>query len=62
MPDDDLAQRDIEDVTQANGDLPEDPNDESTVGVGSAFAIGCTLIILLITLGGVCYLVAQRAF
>lgn len=36
------------------------PAEESTVGVGTTFAVGCSLIILLITLGGVCYFIAQR--
>ena len=35
-------------------------DDDSTVGVGSVFAIGCSLIVVLIMLGGVCYFIAQR--
>lgn len=51
-----------------NGE-PEEPDDEtasiasaeeSTVGVGSTVAVGCSLLMLLIMLGGVCYFIAQR--
>lgn len=56
------------DVPIENDD-PEEPDDEtapianaeaSTVGVGSAVAMGCSLIVLLIMLGGVCFFIAQR--
>ncbi|MBX3072102.1 MAG: hypothetical protein KF883_16470 [Thermomicrobiales bacterium] len=53
-----------ENETEIDGDeeidRPAPLDDEETAGVGSALAIGCTLIVLLITLGGVCYFVAQR--
>ena len=38
--------------------LPE--AEESTVGTGSAFAIGCTVVMLLICLIGIAVIVATR--
>ncbi|MGD9712682.1 MAG: hypothetical protein AB7V46_11510 [Thermomicrobiales bacterium] len=45
---------------QMSGDAAGFGDSDSTVGVGSVFAIGCSLIVLVIMLGGVCYFIARQ--
>ncbi|MEZ4499373.1 MAG: hypothetical protein R2839_04725 [Thermomicrobiales bacterium] len=61
MPDDSPSAGALPDQDGLSGVVAEGEDDpESTVGVGSAFAIGCSLIVVIILLGGVCYFIAQQ--
>lgn len=45
----------------ADGDAGEPSLDpDSTVGTGSVFAIGCSIVVFLIILAGVAYFVARQ--
>jgi hypothetical protein len=52
------APRDEALIGYESGSSAEDP--DSTVGTGSVFAIGCTVLVFLILLGGIAFFVARQ--